>query len=274
MVAGPNGSGKSTLIDALRSSQDVRLPAIYINADEIQKSQGLDSRTAQAAAAELRARAIDAGDDLVYETVMSHPGKVAELQRAQMAGFHVTVHFVATEDPDINVARVALRVAAAGHPVPEHAIRQRYRRTMGLIPAALRHANDAFIFDNSRRGIDGGLQLQARLLGRRLQLVVAQPSKWVRALVDRMQERANGFEFLRSDHEARGVPLQAARLDGGDTEGPIMTVAGLDFAVQEEQRSNTLVLHDRALLLEGPGIELGKAFRITYREGVGTTELL
>ena len=37
IIAGPNGSGKSTLIAALRASPDVRLPALYINADDLQR---------------------------------------------------------------------------------------------------------------------------------------------------------------------------------------------------------------------------------------------
>ena len=41
MVAGPNGSGKSTLIAALRADPNARLPALYVNADDLQRERGL-----------------------------------------------------------------------------------------------------------------------------------------------------------------------------------------------------------------------------------------
>ena len=40
MIAGPNGSGKSTLIGGLQASPELRLPALYINADDIQREEG------------------------------------------------------------------------------------------------------------------------------------------------------------------------------------------------------------------------------------------
>lgn len=52
-----------------------------------------------------------------FETVMSHPGKVALLQQAQQAGYRTYLYYVAT-DPEINVSRVANRVALKGHDVP------------------------------------------------------------------------------------------------------------------------------------------------------------
>ena len=52
-----------------------------------------------------------------FETVMSHPGKVALLQQAQQAGYRTYLYYVATDDPEINVSRVANRVALKGHDV-------------------------------------------------------------------------------------------------------------------------------------------------------------
>lgn len=84
LVGGPNGSGKSTLIAGLRAAADMQLPAQYINADDIQRERGLvDARDAQQIATALRAEAVQQRRDLMFETVMSHPSKIAELQRAK-----------------------------------------------------------------------------------------------------------------------------------------------------------------------------------------------
>jgi predicted ABC-type ATPase len=58
--------------------------------------------------------------------------------------------FVATDDPGINRARVANRVTHGGHDVPADRIEARYHRCLANLPAAIRAADDAQIFDNSR----------------------------------------------------------------------------------------------------------------------------
>lgn len=89
------------------------------------------------------------GGSFTFETVMSHPGKVALLQQAQALGYRTYLYYVATEDPDINISRVRNRVAQGGHAVPEDRIKPRYEKSLDLLMAAIRHTNRAYIFDNS-----------------------------------------------------------------------------------------------------------------------------
>jgi predicted ABC-type ATPase len=267
MVAGPNGSGKSTLNDALRAAPDVQLPALYVNADELQRQHGLaDPIKAQQLAAALRQGAIDRGHDVMYETVMSHPSKVAELQAARAKGFEVVVHFVATDDPAINVERVALRVAAGGHDVPVDRTCARYERTMSLAPLALSQADDATVWDNSRRGDEGGLQLQARLVGRRLELLADRPTPWVSRLVDTVNERVAELDQHRIESLQRGIVLSQADFTRGYTKGPVVAL-GEHFAVQADAGSAQWVLHERRLLGDAP-LAIGQVAEIRYRDGV------
>lgn len=46
-----------------------------------------------------------------YETVMSHESKLVFIQQAKEKNYRVYVYFVATEDPEINISRVNVRVA-------------------------------------------------------------------------------------------------------------------------------------------------------------------
>lgn len=84
-----------------------------------------------------------------FETVMSSPDKVDFLQKAQQAGFRTYLYFVATEDPEINIARVHHRVETGGHPVPEDKIISRYSRSLNLLFEAVRYAERTYVFDNS-----------------------------------------------------------------------------------------------------------------------------
>jgi predicted ABC-type ATPase len=85
-----------------------------------------------------------------FETVMSHPSKIDFMEQAQRQGYRTYLYFVTTMSPDINVDRVAQRVGEGGHPVPEEKTRQRYDRTMKLLPEALKHARRAYLFDNTK----------------------------------------------------------------------------------------------------------------------------
>ncbi|WP_338847334.1 zeta toxin family protein [Massilia sp. W12] len=109
----------------------------------------IDSYIASVLSDFLRHCLLAQGITFSFETVMSSPDKVKFLEKAQQAGFHTTLYFVATADVEINVARVANRVKLGGHPVPEDKIRERYQRSLGLLLPALRHCDEAYIFDNS-----------------------------------------------------------------------------------------------------------------------------
>jgi predicted ABC-type ATPase len=87
-----------------------------------------------------------------FETVMSSPDKIDFLRKAQQAGYRTYLYFVATEDADINVARVQTRIQMGGHPVAEDKIRDRYVRSLELLPDAVAYADRAYIFDNSGVG--------------------------------------------------------------------------------------------------------------------------
>jgi len=97
----------------------------------------------------IRHKLLGARISFTFETVMSSPDKVAFLRKAQQAGYRTYLYFVATEDPDINVARVSYRVQTGGHPVAEDKIRSRYVRSLELLSQAVMHADRAYIFDNS-----------------------------------------------------------------------------------------------------------------------------
>jgi predicted ABC-type ATPase len=97
----------------------------------------------------IRHKLLSAKISFSFETVMSHIGKVKFLDEAQRVGFRTYLYYVATEDADINVERVKIRVASGGHSVPEEKIRSRYQGSLALLLQAVEYSNRAYIFDNS-----------------------------------------------------------------------------------------------------------------------------
>lgn len=83
------------------------------------------------------------------ETVMSHPQKIVLLKESRKSGFRSYLYYVATEDPEINISRVATRVNAGGHDVPREKIISRYYQSLENLLPAIHATNRAFVFDNS-----------------------------------------------------------------------------------------------------------------------------
>ncbi len=150
IVAGPNGSGKTTIMRHLRKT-GVDL-GVYVNADDMAAAMTPSAdrdRLAQENALAIRQECLRDGTSFSFETVMSHPSRIDELAEARRLGFRITLVFVGTSSPQINVDRVAQRVEEGGHDVPRDRIVARYQRTMALLPDAVRESHRALIFDNS-----------------------------------------------------------------------------------------------------------------------------
>lgn len=111
--------------------------------------ESVNSYMASATVDFFRQRLMETQTSFTLETVMSHPGKVEMLKEAQKLGYRTYLYFIATDDPEINVSRVANRVRLGGHAVPVEKIVKRYHASLGLLMDAIRHTNRAYIFDNS-----------------------------------------------------------------------------------------------------------------------------
>lgn len=71
------------------------------------------------------------------------------MKEARVRGYRTYLYFVSTENPDINIDRVAIRVQEGGHPVDPPTVRARYERSLNLLSEAVFASDRAYIFDNS-----------------------------------------------------------------------------------------------------------------------------
>jgi predicted ABC-type ATPase len=163
LVVGPNGAGKSTFVaKTLSRALPPGLP--FVNADVIAAERwpdGPQQHAYEAAeiAAATRTAMIDAGLSFIAETVFSHPSKLDLITHARAQGFVVFLHAVLVPE-ELSVARVAHRVEAGGHGVPEEKIRDRHRRLWPLVATAATESDSSVFYDNSSRT---GPQVVARL---------------------------------------------------------------------------------------------------------------
>ncbi|WP_130862657.1 zeta toxin family protein [Bacilliculturomica massiliensis] len=145
VFAGPNGSGKSSITIQARILQP------YINADDIKREKGCTDLEAAEEADRLRFAAIDEKRDFSFETVLSTHRKIEMLERAKKRGYFIRCVYVLTDDPQVNIMRVAVRVESGGHNVEKRKIVQRYHRCMELVPEVFWLSNVFYLYDNTER---------------------------------------------------------------------------------------------------------------------------
>lgn len=151
MIAGPNGAGKTTLYERVLRPARPGLP--FVNADRIARHRFPGEELSRAhEAAEIAGRTrralIDARIDFCAATVFSHPSKVDLVTTAVAGGYDVVLHVVLIPQR-LSGPRVAARVAAGGHDVPEDKLTSHYRRLWPLVVAAMPHCHRAVFWDNA-----------------------------------------------------------------------------------------------------------------------------
>lgn len=180
VFAGPNGSGKSTIIGGI--------PVIgtYINADEIQRHLKCSNLEAAQNAEQMREYCLAHDMDFTMETVLSTPRNLDLLRRAKEQEWYVIGFFVLTCHPDINVQRVAERVARGGHDVPEEKIRSRYQRSLKNLPQLLELCDELYVFDNSLPRGTGEPSLVIQCVNGRVEQFPS--SKWTAVMLSALVE--------------------------------------------------------------------------------------
>lgn len=271
LIAGPNGAGKSTLYNSIIKP---KINAPFINADVIQKYELRDpsmtaSYTARDMAIERRAQFLKEGKSFVFETVFSHPSKLAELADYKAAGFNVVLYHIGLNSPDLSVERVRQRVKKGGHDVPEQKIRERFERNQPLIRDAALISDRAFIYDNSVQG--RALRLGVELEKGNVVSIGENLPKWQRGLYEtqllpfsqtRQNPAAASYDVVRRmAEETIGGPV---RVDipkiGIRYIGPLIGESALHYLQKTPQQ---FVAHFKSVF-DGPQ-KLGKPIEIVYK---------
>ena len=159
VIAGPMGSGKTTFYDAhLKEAFPVLVPPV--------------PHQREAILCEHRSFAVE---DLVVDTDM--------LEGAREAGYATKVIFISTEDPNLNVGRILIRMNLGGHSVPLGTIPESYKESMKSLPEARKHADDVLVYDNTPDG--KGPRLVARFIAGELVKITHSSPEWLKSVFGR-----------------------------------------------------------------------------------------
>jgi predicted ABC-type ATPase len=150
IIAGPNGSGKSTLTRNTREFFDVPIIDPDAEARKIRpEAPELAVIAAGKQAIKLARNYLDNNQSFAVETTLSGNTYLKLMREAKQKGYLVNLIYISIDNVEVNIDRVAQRVAEGGHDVPIEDIRRRYERSLKNLPTALQLADNASIFDNS-----------------------------------------------------------------------------------------------------------------------------
>ncbi|MEA2073574.1 MAG: zeta toxin family protein [Campylobacterota bacterium] len=159
IIAGPNGSGKTTFSISLLENTDI-LTGAHLNADIIAKAYMSDDDYKDLTPLQVHLKVsqlvektiddlIEQGSNIILETVFSSKYKLDTYKKLKYAGYFVTVVFVSTNDPMINVLNVASRVRSGGHDVPIDKILSRYDKSIENVKLIAKDVDCLILIDNS-----------------------------------------------------------------------------------------------------------------------------
>ena len=117
------------------------------------------------------------------------------LESARQAGYTTKVFFISTEDPNLNVGRVLLRMSQNGQGVPLGTIPESYDEALKSLPEARKHADDLLVYDNTENG--RGHRLVARFIAGELVKTTNTPPEWLKDVFGR-ELRSEGKHQERS----------------------------------------------------------------------------
>jgi len=127
IIAGPNGAGKTTFARAFLAGSRMR----FINADLI--AAGLSPFAPEPMALragrlmlEEIATSTARNENFAFETTLSGLGWLRHIRQWRKNGWRVVLYFLALQQVEMAIERVAQRVQQGGHAIPEAVIRRRF----------------------------------------------------------------------------------------------------------------------------------------------------
>jgi len=154
VLAGVNGSGKSSLMGELLIDRG----ANYFNPDacarqlrKLDSSLSLDDANSAAwkMGRDQLVKAITTKASYAFETTLGANTMPRLLKEASQNGLEVVMWYCGLESLELNIKRVAIRVAGGGHDIPESKIRERWDSCRENLVTLLPFLAELKLYDNS-----------------------------------------------------------------------------------------------------------------------------
>ncbi len=172
ILAGSAGAGKTTFYESkLKTVFPTLLKASASPLEQIETNRE-------------RVRLLKAGQPFVYQDATIDSQIIRE---AQDSGFDVKVFYIATEDPNLNMGRVLVRVNNGGAFASLARIPDDYAQSMKQLSDVKKVADDLMLFDNTAHG--RGHRLVAHFQAGELMKLARSVPKWAQKVFGKEFEK-------------------------------------------------------------------------------------
>ena len=144
-IAGTNGSGKSSL----RGTLNFNTKLVIIDPDIITQENGGNNALGGRKVIELFRECINGKKSFAIETTLSGKSVLNRLKEAKNAGFKIKIVYVGLDNVNLNIQRVANRVAKGGHNIPTDTIIKRYNSSRENLIQCINLLDKLEIYDNT-----------------------------------------------------------------------------------------------------------------------------
>jgi predicted ABC-type ATPase len=172
ILAGSAGAGKTTFYES-------KLKTVFPTLLKASASPLEQSETNRE-----RARLLKAGQPFVYQDATIDSQIICE---AQDSGFDVKVFYIGTEDPNLNMGRVLVRVNNGGAFASLARIPDDYAQSMKQLSDVKKVADDLMLFDNTAHG--RGHRLVAHFQAGELMKLARSVPKWAQKVFGKEFEK-------------------------------------------------------------------------------------
>lgn len=154
VLAGVNGAGKSSVAGQalLNSGGQFYNPDLFAR-ELLDSNPRLTAEQANATAWEFGRRGLERAilDNafFAFETTLGGKSISHTLLTAALAGAQVSVSYVGLASPELHIARVARRVAAGGHSIPDDKIHERFVSSRANLVMLMPYLASLRVYDNS-----------------------------------------------------------------------------------------------------------------------------
>jgi predicted ABC-type ATPase len=105
------------------------------------------------------------------------------LDQAKAAGYSTTVLFISTEDANLNMGRVLVRMSRGGKAESVSSVVDSYRESTKNLPEVRRHADELIVYDNTAH--DRGYRVVAHFIGGELRKAAQTIPDWATKMFGR-----------------------------------------------------------------------------------------
>ena len=182
-LVGTNGSGKSSLRNYLNLS-DIQTNIDPDVLNRVYRTKYPDTYQVEAGKQALRMYddALQKGLNICLESTLAGRGTMQRVIAAKNAGYFTLAYYIGLNSVELNLERIAQRVARGGHDIPEGIVRRRFHESADNLVLVKDYFDEIYLLDNS----EANFSLQSSIIAGKKINSLKSSQEWAQKLIQRL----------------------------------------------------------------------------------------